>query len=297
MARVRTKLLAIDLDGTLVDHHGRVSPANLRALRAARDAGIMTVVCTGRALVESMQVIRAIDQHDPVIVAGGAMVACPATGRTLERFALDQALTRDVVNHLTERGHAALLLKDPHAAGYDYLVVSERGLDAVDAASRWWFAHMGAVVRTVRTLDEDEHPEHSVRIGAYAANTPVDELAAELRRRFGGIAMLQHFAGVMLPAERRLEGIETVHIVEVFDTNADKWQALDRLAMRLGIPQGETAAIGDQLNDLSMVTHAGLGIAMGNAHERVKAAAKQVSRTVDEDGVAHAIGMILEGAW
>ncbi len=290
-------MLAIDLDGTLVDHHGRVSEGNLRALAAARAAGVMTVVCTGRALIESMPVIRAIGQEDPVIVAGGAMVACPGTGRTLERFALDPALTREVVGHLSERGHAALLLKDPHAAGYDYLVVSERGLEAVDPASRWWFGNMGARVRTVARLEDDEHPEHSVRIGAYAANTPVDTLAAELQARFGGVAMLQHFAGVMLPAERRLAGIESVHIVELFHSSADKWQALDRLAMRLGVPRGETAAIGDQLNDLSMITHAGLGVAMGNAHERVAAAADRRTLSVDQDGVAHAIGMMLEGAW
>ncbi|MFN0010306.1 MAG: HAD-IIB family hydrolase [Phycisphaerales bacterium] len=297
MAVVRYKLLAIDLDGTLVDHHGHVSPANLRALRAAREAGIMVVVCTGRALIESMQVIRAIEQRDPVIVAGGAMVSCPDTGLTLERFALDQSLTSDIVSHLTARGHAALVLKDPHAAGYDYLVVSERGIEAVDASSRWWFKNMGARLRCVARLEDDEHPEHSVRIGAYAANTPVDELAAELRTRFGGVAMLQHFSGVMLPAERKLAGIESVHIVELFHAQADKWQALDRLAMRLGIPRTETAAIGDQLNDLSMITHAGLGIAMGNGHERVKAAARRTTLSVDEDGVAHAIGMILEGAW
>lgn len=293
----RYRILAIDLDGTLVDHSGRVSDENVRALARARVGGLMPVLCTGRALIECVGVIERVAQTDPVIVSGGAMVACPTTHETLERFTLDLDLTRGVVSHLHARGHAALLLKDASAAGYDYLVVSPGGERDLDPASRTWFKHMSARVRFATSLDADEHPEHSVRVGAYAANTPVDELAFELRERFGGEAMLQHFSGVLMPAERREQGLHSVHIVELFHTSADKWKALERLARRMGVALAQTAAIGDQTNDLSMITHAGLGIAMGNADPRVKAAAGRITLSVNEHGLAHAIDRMLAGEW
>lgn len=296
MAR-RYDLLAIDLDGTLLDHHGRVPEANVHALARARRDGLAVTICTGRALIECRAILAQIEQVDPVIVSGGAMVACPRSGETLERFAMEAALIERVVSFLHERGHPALILKDPAAAGFDYLAVHPGGPAALDPASRWWFEHMGVRVRYAARLEDDEHPEHSVRVGAYAANRPVDDLAVALREAFGAWAMMQHFSGVLLPPERREQGVLSVHIVELFHPNADKWLALERLAGRLGVGASRVAAVGDQLNDLSMITHAGLGIAMGNAHERVKAAAKAQTLDAASGGVAHAIDRIIEGAW
>jgi 5-amino-6-(5-phospho-D-ribitylamino)uracil phosphatase len=293
----RYDLLAIDLDGTLVNHTGRISDRNVAAIERARREGLHVTICTGRALVETRGVIARIGQTDPVIVSGGAMLACPVTQETLSRFAMDAGLIAEVVGYLRERGRPALILKDQHAAGFDYLVVGARGPEELDPASRWWFGSMGVRARYVQHLQQDEHPEHSIRIGAYSANIPVMELATEMSERFGASAMFQHFNGVLLPAERRAQGIESVHIVELFDPRADKWLALERLANHMNIPLARTAAIGDQTNDLSMITHAGLGIAMANAHERVAAAADRQTLLCEEDGVAHAIEQILDGAW
>lgn len=297
MPRRRYDIIAVDLDGTLIDHNGLIHADNLAAIRRARAAGIMVTICTGRALVETREVIARIEQTDPVIVAGGAMVAEPQSGRTLERFTMPLELVRRVADHLHTQEHPVLLLKDPHAAGFDYLAVTPWGPDAIDPASKWWFKKMGVNVHYTDALEHDEHPEHTVRVGAYAANTPITELADDLRTRFGGEVMLQHFNGVLLPTDRRDDGIESVHIVEMFNPLADKWQALERLARRLGIPPERTAAIGDQTNDLSMITHAGLGVAMGNAHASVAKAADRQTLACDQGGVAHALEQILAGEW
>lgn len=290
-------LLAVDLDGTLLDHSGKISEANVAALARARREGLHVTLCTGRAMIECREIARRVGQEDPCIVSGGAMVVCPRTEQTLERFAMGRELVGDLVAYLAGHGHPALLLKDPAAAGFDYLVIGPGGEAALDPASRWWFERMGVRARYAERLEDDAHPEHTVRVGAYSANEPVDELALSLRDRYGAVAMLQHFTGVLLPAERRLQGIESIHIVELFDPSADKWLALQRLAARMGVPEGRTAAIGDQTNDLSMITHAGLGIAMGNAHPRVKAAADRETRAVHEDGLAWAIERVLSGEW
>jgi HAD superfamily hydrolase (TIGR01484 family) len=257
----------------------------------------VVTICTGRALVECREVIEKLEQIDPVIVSGGALVACPRTERTLERFAMSPDLIGRVSAYLHERGRAAIVLKDAHAAGYDYLAISPNGRGAIDRASSWWFEHMKARVRYVESILEDEHPEHTIRIGAYQANSPIMPLVKELQERFHAEVMLQHFDGVLLPADERSQDLTSVHVVELFDPKACKGQALERLAAQLGVPMEQTAAMGDQTNDLSMIERAGLGIAMGNAAEAVKAVAKRQTRSVGQGGVAHAVENMLSGAW
>src|SRR5437868_4096180 len=124
MPQRRYDLLAIDLDGTLLCPKGKVSAANFEAIAEARRAGMLVTVCTGRGLIECKHITDQIGQIDPVAVAGGAMLACPVTGRTLHRFPMDSGLVQRLVNLLAEHGHAVLILKDPRAAGHDYVVVS-----------------------------------------------------------------------------------------------------------------------------------------------------------------------------
>lgn len=297
MPERRYDLLAVDLDGTLIDHAGRVSDVDLAALREARAAGMVVTICTGRALIECREVIQRLEQTDPVIVSGGSLVACPGTERTLERFAMPPALVARVSAYLHEREHPAVVLKDSDATGYDYLAVSPRGPAALDAASRWWFENMRARVRHVPSIAHDEHPEDTIRIGAYAANRPINDLVEDVQHAFAGEVVVQHFNGVQLPDERNEHGITSVHIAELFHPHACKGQALARLAARLGVPIARTAAIGDQTNDLSMITGAGLGIAMGNANDTIKAAAKRHTHAVTRGGVAHAVRQMLDGAW
>lgn len=294
------RLLAVDLDGTLLDSHGHVPPANAQALRRAQSAGVTVVLCTGRALIECQHVAAEVGLEGPLVVSGGALVACPRTGSTLERFTLEAPLAGEIVASLHDRGRPALVLKDHAATGYDYLVLPPPGRDArasLDAASDWWFQALSVRVRYARAHDDDEHPEDTIRVGAYSANEPIDTLADDLRTRYAGRTALQHFRGATLPASARARGIETVHIVELFHAHADKWLAIERLAQRLGVAVSQTAAIGDQLNDLSMITHAGVGIAMANAAGEVRQAADRVTTHHDEAGVAHAVEHLLEGRW
>lgn len=289
-------LLAVDLDGTLIGPDHRVSDRNLDALRRARAAGIRTIVCTGRSLAECRHVLDRIDQQDPAIVAGGAIIACPQTDRTLHRFAVDPAVVAHAADVMLEMQHAALVLKDPLAAGYDYLVV--RGLRRVplDPVTAWWFASMNVRTREVASVAEDEHPEHSVRVGACGPASSMARAKARLHERFADDLLIHHFAAVVAPdSARKTDAGDVLHVLEAFDKGANKWSAISHLARRWGIPPARTAAIGDEINDVSMITSAGLGIAMGNAIPAVKGAAKAHTAPNDQDGVAHAIDRILAG--
>jgi hydroxymethylpyrimidine pyrophosphatase-like HAD family hydrolase len=298
---LRYDLLAVDLDGTLLGPDGRVSDANARAVARARDAGLTILPATGRGLVESGRVLRAIDHDGAVVVAGGAVTAEARSGKTIDRAVMPDWLVRDAVEHIHGHGHVAAVLKDADAAGYDYLVVRGEGRAEADPVLKWWFEMTGVSVRTVDRLEDDDCPELTVRVGCTAVDDEAEPLTVTLQRELGERALLHRFTTVAAPAtlSNRDDGERQrrVHVVEVFDTRAGKWGAIGRHAGRLGIDLSRVAAIGDETNDVDMLRGAALGIAMGNAVEAAKAVADRVTTTNAEDGLARAIDLILAGEW
>lgn len=296
MHRARAKLLALDLDGTLLNSKGRVSAGNAAAVRRAREAGVRVVVATGRGWIECRDALEAIDQRDPIIVASGALTCDGPTGRTIDRVTMAGELVSRSVAAMHAHGHAALVLKDREAAGYDYLVLGGEDEHPIDPISRWWFEHLRAEVRFARGLEDDDHPEQTVRVGLCGEASRADVVAGVLQRELGPAALVHNFSSVI--KEDRSTGVpRRVSVVEVCDTRATKWDAVSRLAAGWGIAAEEIVAIGDEINDLSMLAGAGLAIAMANANEAVLKAAHRVTGHHDADGVAEAIGRVLDGTW
>jgi hydroxymethylpyrimidine pyrophosphatase-like HAD family hydrolase len=294
----RYDLLALDLDGTLLDPACRVSPRNIRAIRDARAAGMKVAICTGRGLVECVDALGAIEQEDPVGVAGGSIVACPVRRHTLHRFALEPSLVAEATRRLLSHRHPVMVLKDPVHAGYDYLMIVGEENHALDPVTLWWFEQMKVKVRYAARIEEDEHPEHTVRLGVCGLSSTLAEMKGDMTDAFGGRATMHHFAAVVAPEHaRRLPDGERLHILEVFAKDSSKWSAVRWIADRAGVRTDRICAIGDEINDVPMIEGAGLGIAMGNAVETVKTAAKRETLRNDEDGVAHAIGRVLDGEW
>jgi len=295
---ISAKVLAVDLDGTLLSPDGTVSSANVAAVHAAREAGLRVVVCTGRGLTESRRALTAIDQREPCIVVGGAIIACPQTGSTHHRFAIPLHTASAAVEAVVDHGFPALVFKDPAESAYDYLVVTGADDHPLDPVTRWWFGEMGLRVRTVRTLDDDDHPEHTVRVGACGLSGRMASLSASIARACADDTVMHHFPAVVAPDHAKVtaEG-QTLHIFEMFSGKATKWSAVSLLARQWGIAPSAIVAIGDQINDVSMIEGAGLGIAMGNAIPEVTAHADFVTRPNTHDGVAHAITQVLCGAW
>lgn len=304
MRKPNYDILALDLDGTLLGPTGGVSEANIEAVDAARRAGIEVVICTGRGLVESKKAIAAIRAHErmpglldaPVVVAGGSMIADASTGRTLQRWPMNTDLVRRVVGRFRDANSASMVLKDPDAAGFDYLIVDTGPLDPVNV---WWFEKMGIRRRHIPELDHDEHPEHTVRVGLAATTDRMFHLGQEIISEFEREATLHHFAAVS--SQNTGNGLigksTTVHILEVFDKAVTKWTAIDWIAQRRGVARERVAAIGDEINDVAMLAGAGLGVAMGNAVTKVKDVADKHVASHEDDSVAEAIDHILRGEW
>jgi len=286
----RYDLLVIDLDGTLLDPGGDISPANRQAVRRARRAGVQVVIATGRALAESRAFLEWIEHDGYVVGAGGAVLNDAATGRTVDRTLMDPALVAHVADALVDHGHRVLLLKDPDVAGFDYLAVGEADLDP---ASQWWFATLPLNVRYVRDIGEDPHPTQTLRAAAVACASELAPLALRLIGELGDRSLIQHWSAV---TETEKTGART-HVLEVFAPEVNKWSMIARHCRRQGIDPARVAAIGDGLNDVDLVREAALGIAMGNADPRVRAVADRITSDWTSDGVARAIENLLAGIW
>lgn len=293
----RYRLIALDLDGTLLGSGHEISEQNLRAISAARQAGHMVTLCTGRGWVECRGYARSIGQTEPAVVAGGAILTCPLRERTIHRFPIDHGLVRDLTTCMLDHGHAVLVLKDPDGTdGHDYVVVSPRGRDGIDPVTRWWFDTHNLRVKIVPSLEHDEHPGHTVRVGLCGPRSEARVAAAELRERFGRRVQFHLFAAVA-PGARSGDPNAEVLIFEAFDPSVSKWTAIRWLAREHGIADSQIVAIGNDINDVAMLENAGLSIAVANAIPEALNAARRHTLSNDDHGVAHAIEKVLAGEW
>ncbi len=266
------RLIAIDLDGTLLSPTGHVTPRVKAAVRRVLDAGLLICFATGRNWTESRTVIEAVEHYGTAVFVGGAMVIDTEKRLTLHRMLMGPQLAAEVCRLLEESGHAALALQDTHAAGVDYLV---SGQVPLNHATRHWMNVTAAAVHLVPSLADHPH-EHTVRVGICAAPAEVREVKEQLLQQFGPRVTAQ---SLFVPAY-------DVEVLEVFDPSVNKWQGILHVARHHGIEPSQIIAIGDDINDIAMLQNAGLGVAMGNARPEALAVADRVIGSNQEEGLA-----------
>jgi Cof subfamily protein (haloacid dehalogenase superfamily) len=274
------KLIAIDLDGTLLSPHGNVTPRVKAAVRRVLSSGMLVCFATGRNWTESQVVLEAIEHFDHAVFVGGAMVVDTKRKVTVHRTLMDQTLAAEVCGVLEKSGHAVLALQDTQAAGFDYLISADI---EPNVSTQMWLAITKAVVRRVPRLSEYKH-EHTIRLGIVAPASATEKVQKELGHRFAGKVFCHSIA---------VTG-QGVDVLEIFDPSVNKWEGIMHVARAHNILPEEIVAVGDDLNDLHMLKNAGLGVAMGNAHPEAKAAAKRVIGTNREEGLAVFLDELVE---
>lgn len=272
MAQTKYRMIAIDLDGTLLSPTGSVTPRAKAAVKLALDAGLLVCFATGRNWTESRPVLEAVEHYATAVFVGGAMVVDTDKEVTLHRTMMQPQLAAEVSAALESRGHAVLALQDTGEAGVDYLITADAPMND---ATRTWMEVTESVVHHVPKLGEYAHP-HTIRVGIVADPKEIVNLRKELEEKFNGRIICQNLA---VPAY----GVE---VLEIFDPAVNKWEGVLHVARQHGILPEQIIAIGDDVNDVPMIANAGLGVAMGNAKPEVLAVAKKVVKTNHEEGLA-----------
>ena len=270
------KIIAFDLDYTLLDTEKRVSPANYAALEKAAAMGIETVPCTGRFFDAMPEAVKSLPFMRYAITINGAMIV---DARTRESLYCAEISTRDALGFFSFLDGLPVLY-DCYIGGKGYMTKAMYDRTPEVIADK----HALELVLATRTTVPDlkafikEGGLKPQKLQMFTADRELRaRLLEELPQRFPSFAVTSS-----LP-----------HNIEINDRETDKGKALLRLASMLGCRPEQTMAFGDELNDFSMIEAAGTGIAMGNAHPELKKIADYVTDDCDHDGVGKAIEKLL----
>jgi Cof subfamily protein (haloacid dehalogenase superfamily) len=251
------ELVAIDLDGTLVDAQNVISDRVERTIREVRSMRVEVVLVTGRPQVAALAIFNQLGLALPLISSGGAFISEPASGQVIAEVQPDPADIRFFVG-LAREAAMTLVFQTP------YELFGE-GDEAILDELR--VANATPIVPVDDGLAACPEP---IKVTACGPRDRLEALRLELETRGLGLSLV--YSGP--------------EFLEVTGPGVSKGRALRRLADELGIPLERVLVIGDAPNDVSMFAEAGLAVAMGNAPSDVQSAAAIVAPPLDEDGVA-----------
>ena len=265
------RLIALDLDGTLLDTEKRLSQRNYETLQACMRRGIEIVPCTGRIWQGVPDFIRQMPGIHYAITINGAVVEDIRTGKVLDqkKFTVETAL------EILELAKSFRTMYDVYAGGLAF--GEARFMDHMDDYGIP--ANLQNMVRATRQV--------------------VPDVISKIRELNCPVEKINYFFGdpdERARAKRELEkrgdlvlSASYPHNLEINTPGATKGEAIMRLTGHLGLSREQTMGFGDGENDVTMMTMSGFGVAMSNGMDAVKNAADYITISNDEDGVAEAI--------
>lgn len=260
------KLIAIDLDGTLLTSEKTVSDENKKALQAAHEAGIKIVLCTGRptpGVTDYLEELGLETDDDYAITYNGAMVQNVGTQEIMVDYRMNHA------DYLLLEKEAAKAGTHFHAIHDTALFTPNKNISPYTVRESF-LSKVPLFYRTPEEMGEPSYNKMMMIDFEPILEKAISRLPKELWDKYTILRSEPFF-------------------LEFLNKNASKGKAVKALAEHLSIPQKSIMAIGDNENDLDMITFAGIGVAMGNAVDKVKDEADVITRTNDENGVAHVI--------
>jgi Cof subfamily protein (haloacid dehalogenase superfamily) len=255
------RLVATDLDGTLLRRDGTVSAGSRAALAAVAGMGVAHIVVTGRAVPWTRHVLEDLGYTGLAVCGQGAQVYDAGAGRLLTSVTLDRQVGALALAKIeAEVGTLAVAasrdgLTGEVLVGPGYSYNPELPVLRIDGSDELWAEPINKLYIQHPRLHDDE----------------LAQVASDI-------------AGGMVTAIMSGAGI-----VELLPLGLTKARGLSLAARRLGVTAAETIAFGDMPNDLPMLAWAGHGVAMGNAHPEVRAAADEVTASNDEDGIVRVL--------
>jgi Cof subfamily protein (haloacid dehalogenase superfamily) len=274
------RLLAVDIDGTLLDSSGRLPDAHRAALHDAHGAGISVVLATGRAQHFALPVAQAVGVPVALIVNNGAVARNPG-GRTILR-------------HVLEREAVRAILAETHAFDDSVAIVFDRQDDRQIVFERMDWSHPNRAgyyrknrAFLARLRLNDALTEDPIQVMFNGSIDPMRRLATSLR----AMAIASRFTVAITEYEAR-----DFALVDVNGPGCSKGSTLAGYATAHGIRREQVMAVGDNLNDLEMLDFAGVPVVMGNATTPLKSRGFPIVPAHDEGGLAVAIRRFALGA-
>lgn len=251
------KLVALDIDGTLLDSQGKLPLKHKAVIKQAMDAGIYVVLATGRYHMQTEWIINELDYRGILVSNDGAVTINAQTGKVISENSFPVNDVAQFIKACRERSlHCAV------CTAFDYYV------ESVDEAHEEHYHRYG-----IRYTFHDDLLTLSDSVMKFTISEP---------EKIGG------WQDTSLPENLRVK-TDAPHFKEYVHSKASKTNALSQVLRSMSIEPAEMIAIGDFYNDVDMLEYAGIGIAMGNAPDEVKDLAYDVTRSNDEDGVYYAL--------
>jgi Cof subfamily protein (haloacid dehalogenase superfamily) len=263
-------LIAIDLDGTLIEPRRPVRPAPLAAVKRAMAAGIKITIVTGRMILAAKPLADDLGLDGPIVCYQGAVIADARTGRIERETPLKNAVALRIYEAAKANGYHVQFYRD------DQFYVEENNQ----------YAQLYA-----RTAGTEPVVVPSLPAAFAGQDSTKVNIVTDPARTPACLALMEATVGKDAYVTR-----SNPEFVEMLSPLVDKGVALREVAAYYGIPMDRVAAIGDSYNDLPLLRAAALRIAMGSAPPELKAEANAVVGDVEHDGVAEAIDRFVFGA-
>ncbi|WP_203248325.1 Cof-type HAD-IIB family hydrolase [Sporosarcina beigongshangi] len=278
------RLIAIDLDGTLLSENGIISEANKEAILEVQKQGDIVAISSGRALPDVERILQPTGIVCPIMTGNGAVSYYK--GQEIQRFSIPTGVVEEVIEVLEHSGvHYELYTANGIYNGHGGKeVLQEEILHATKQQVTGWAGEM------LRHYLEKQYDLNGTLSTATSGMPNVEHLDVYkllvLSLNEAKLAELSKVLSERIDLSLTSSGIFNL---ELGHPDAGKGSALRFMANHLDIPLENTVAIGDNYNDVSMFEIAGMSIAMGNAEEQLKEMSTYVTKHHNEDGVAHAL--------
>ena len=270
------RLLALDIDGTLLNPQFQISPTDMRALRRAHSQGIEIVVVTGRRHTFALPIVQQLGFDLWVISSNGAITRS-LSGETFHRDLLPAETCRELCTSMIEFRGNTVLTFDTEAKG---AIVLEHMNELNSSIQRWLEKNL-------------QYIDFVIPIEESLTSNPVQAMFC------GQIARMQRAQAALATSGLDITVLRTEYverdlsIVDVLNQGCSKGHALERWAKYRGIAREQVMAIGDNYNDIEMLAFAGVPFIMGNASEELRCNGWAVTLSNDQNGVAAAIEQVL----
>lgn len=270
---MKYKLIAIDMDGTLLNSNNEVSERTKIAIEKAKEKGVHIVISTGRVLKSALHYSETLKLKNPIIACNGAIIV-DESSNIIYKNPIDKSLIKSIID--------IAKAKNIYYHFYD----ESRFYSHVRVEEVLAFYNEGSEGNSidVKIFDDIEQIIENEDLNVYKFIF-IDDNKDNLQ-------------SLRLELDK-IDNIGTssswINNIEAMGCNVSKGEAIKELCIKLNIKPEEVIAIGDSENDLSMLSFAGLGVAMGNGDEIIKKRSDYITDTNDEDGVAKVIEKFILG--